>query len=73
MITFDLSLYSSQAIKQAISDYQNIAQIRSHQTDTGVECYLEKAKYDLKLTEMEFSNYVLCLTVSMSEGNNGLC
>ena len=64
-IEFDNQLYSGAAVKQAILDYGDIAQITCIPTDHSIQCTIVKSAYDMVLTKMEFCNYVLSLSVSM--------
>ena len=67
-IEFDKQLYSDAAVKQAIRDYKDIAQIICSSTKQGVQCTIVKSAYDMLLTKLEFCNYVLSLSVTM-DGN----
>ena len=64
-IEFDSQLYSGAAVRQAILDYGDIAQIICTPTDHGMQCTIVKSAYDMILTKLEFCNYVLSLSVSM--------
>lgn len=61
-IDFDLSIYPFQIIQRAISDYAKIATIRLSVSAEMARCTFYSSKYDLELTEKEFSNYVLSLS-----------
>ena len=64
MIRFDLELYQETAVLQGIQDYQDIAIIHPQVHDRFIDCRITESQYDMDLTEKEFSNYVLCLTVA---------
>lgn len=66
IIQFDKSLYSEQAVKQAIDDYAPIAKIHISCTPEYYVCSIVQSNYPIETTVQEFSNYVLNLTV-MSE------
>lgn len=65
MIEFDTSLYTEEAVIQAVKDYTEIADIGIKKIDGRVLCSLRKTKHDPELVLMEFQNYVLNLSVSM--------
>ncbi len=67
-IEFDEQLYSVAAIKQAICDYREIAEIVCEPMVSSIKCIITKSSYDMELTKLEFCNYVLSLSVSM-DGN----
>lgn len=66
-VVFDATLYSKEAIQQAIKDYESIAQINLSIQPEQYICSIEKASFPEEQTSLEFSNYVLALTVSTSE------
>ena len=65
MIRFDLGIYQERAVLSAVQDYQSIAEIRCRKTGKEILCEIVHSEYDLALTENEFCNYVLSLSVSM--------
>ena len=65
-IEFDPFLYSEKAVKKAIEDYRNIAEI-TYSCKNTIQCELSNSIYDIRLTEHEFVNYVLLLSVSMKD------
>lgn len=65
MIRFDLSIYQESAVLSAIQDYRSIADIRCEKTHNEMLCEIVRSEYDPGLTEKEFCNYVISLTVSM--------
>lgn len=65
MIRFDLSIYRENAVLSAIQDYRSIADIRCQKTKKEMLCEIVHSEYDPALTEKEFCNYVIALTVSM--------
>ena len=68
-IQFDLSIYSSKAVTQAVKDYESIADIQVEINDSVCSCHFSQSKYDLVMTSDEFSNYVLELSVSQENPN----
>ena len=64
MMEFDLSLYSKQAVLQAISDYKEIAVINWRIITDVFQCEFSQTKYDLETTMNEFGNYVLELSAA---------
>ena len=67
-ILFDKSIYTEKAVRQAIEDYKSIAKIELFCTSEHCDCSIISSEYPMKTTALEFSNYVLNLTV-MSENN----
>ena len=65
-IRFDTSIYSPAAIEKAIRDYQHIVSIKAKRSGKHIVCELSNCVYSEDVTQMEFSNYVLNLTVSMN-------
>ena len=72
-IAFDSLLYSKDALRQAIADYQELAHIQMAEREGEYICIISDTKYDLEETRLEFENYVLELTVSMGETHNDIC
>lgn len=66
IVKFDKALYSYRAIRQAIIDYSSVADIDIIDSDDSFICSINKSRYDMGVTKLEFSNYVLNLSV-MSE------
>ena len=62
-IQFDKSIYSETAVKQAIEDYTSIAEINMISTPESYICSINQSDYPMETTALEFSNYVLNLTV----------
>ena len=71
-IWFDKTFYSEIAIKRAIKDYAPLAEIKMNSTPECCICTISRSKYPMKTTILEFSNYVLNLSV-MSEKKNDIC
>lgn len=65
-IEFDKAIYSENAVKQAIHDYASIADIELVDTQERSICSINRSVYPIETTLLEFSNYVLNLSV-MSE------
>ena len=65
-LRFDTSIYLPTAIDKAILDYQQIASIKAIRSGNHIVCELSGCVYPEDITQMEFSNYVLNLTVSMN-------
>ncbi len=65
-IDFDKSIYSEKAVRQAINDYASIADIEMINTPERCVCSITRSDYPIEITRLEFSNYVLNLSV-MSE------
>lgn len=63
-ILFDLDIYSIDAVRQAVKNYEFIASIDVQIKDPMCICHIAHTRYDLQTTCDEFSNYVLELTVS---------
>lgn len=63
---FDKAIYSEEAVRQAISDYASIADIEMINTPEKCVCSINRSDYPVETTILEFSNYVLNLSV-MSE------
>ena len=62
-IRFDKTLYSEKAVKQAIADYASLAVIIMTNSPECCVCTIVRSEYPLETTALEFSNYVLNLTV----------
>ena len=62
-VQYDKSIYSETAIKKAIVDYSNLAEIELYNTPECFICSINHSDYPMEITAMEFSNYVLNLTV----------
>lgn len=65
-IEFDKSIYAEKAVKKAIEDYASIAEIKLTYKSESCVCSIFWSKYPIEKTALEFSNYVLNLSV-MSE------
>ncbi len=65
-VVFDKDLYSESAVRQAILDYAEIAEIGLICSEDNCVCTIIRSEYPLETTALEFSNYVLNLSV-MSE------
>lgn len=65
-VQFDKSIYSEKAVKKAIEDYLPIAEIDMISTSQSCICSIIRSEYPMETTALEFSNYVLNLSV-MSE------
>lgn len=63
---FDKGIYSEKAIRQAIKDYASIADIEMINTPERCVCSINRSDLPIETTLLEFSNYVLNLSV-MSE------
>ena len=72
-IEFDSLLYKKEAVKQAIADYQELAEIYLQDCGSKYICEISHTKYNLEETCLEFGNYVLELTIAMGDKNHGLC
>ena len=71
-LEFDSVLYKKDAVKQAITDYQDLAEIHFQDFSSKYICEVSQTKYDLDETCLEFSNYVLELTITMGDKYHGL-
>ena len=67
IIQFDKSIYMEAAVRQAINDYASIAEIKMTSTSECCICSINRSDYPIELTALEFSNYVLNLTVMKAE------
>lgn len=65
-IEFDKTIYSEKAVRQAINNYATIANIEMINTPESYVCSINQSVYPIETTLLEFSNYVLNLSV-MSE------
>lgn len=63
---FDKRIYSEKAVRQAIKDYASIADIEMINTPERCVCSINRSALPIETTLLEFSNYVLNLSV-MSE------
>lgn len=63
-IVYDKTLYSGSAIRKAIADYASIADIEVQESSDRFICTINRSKYPLDTTALEFSNYVLNLSVA---------
>ena len=63
-IEYDKTLYSGSAIRKAITDYSLIADIEMQESSDHFICTINRSKYPLDTTALEFSNYVLNLSVA---------
>ena len=66
IIEFDKTIYSEKAVRQAINTYASIANIEMINTPERCVCSINQSIYPIETTLLEFSNYVLNLSV-MSE------
>lgn len=62
-IIFDLDIYDYNSICKGIEDYTKIAQINLTCTVQECICTFNNCMYELSLTQNEFENYVLGLTI----------
>lgn len=62
-LLFDLDLYDCDLICAAADDYRRLAHIQVHCDGQIARCEFTKCVYDAELTALEFSNYILGLTV----------
>jgi len=67
-IILNRELYSINAIKRAVSDYDGIATIVSTEIAVGWECLFTDCKYDIAKTAKEFDNY--CIDLMGSRKND---
>lgn len=67
-VEFDKAIYSEKAIKQAILDYESIADIEMNNTPERYVCSIKRSDYPMETTMLEFSNYVLNLSVMSEKG-----
>lgn len=67
-VVFDKNLYYETAVRRAIDDYSELAEIKMTSTPDSCVCSIIRSDYPLETTTLEFSNYVLNLSV-MSEKN----
>lgn len=65
IVTFDKKIYKEQAIRTAILDYQQIAEILLKVRPLNFECKIVQSVYPIDITALEFSNYVLNQSVSI--------
>ncbi len=65
IVTFDKMIYKEQAIRTAIHDYQQIAEILLSVGPFCFECRIVQSIYPIDITALEFSNYVLNQSVSI--------
>lgn len=65
-IEFDKTIYSEKAVRQAIDSYASIADIEMINTQESCVCSINQSVYPIETTLLEFSNFVLNLSV-MSE------
>ena len=70
MISFDSQIYRRSAIRQACSDYHDLADIQYTENGNQVLCEINNPQGDPELIADEFSNYVLNLTVMMGGATN---
>lgn len=66
IVQYDKGLYSEMAIRQAIKDYSSFADIELTDSADSFVCVFNRSDYSMEKTILEFSNYVLTLSV-MSE------
>lgn len=69
-LNFDKEIYPRQAIRQAILDYQPIANINYSERNNKYICTFARSCYSMEQTMDEFSNYVLALTAKIERGRN---
>ena len=62
IVEFDKSIYSDRAVRQAVVDYLSIADIEITDSEKYYICLIKTSKYDMEITKLEFSNYVLNLS-----------
>ena len=65
MIQFDFSIYPPEIIKEAVKDFNEIAEIKTTFHEFAAECTIITSVYDAEQTEKELGNYVLDKTVSV--------
>ena len=63
IVEFDKTIYSEKAVKQAIADYAGLAEIEMTSTPIACVCSVVRSDYPMEITVLEFSNYVLNLSV----------
>lgn len=66
IVHFDQTIYKEQAVAMAIRDYQQVAEILLKVKPFCFECNIVHSIYPIDITALEFSNYVLNQTVSIS-------
>lgn len=64
IIEFDKEIYPEKAVRQAIIDYASIADIGMSNTSEKCICSINRSVYPIEITLLEFSNYVLNLSVT---------
>ena len=62
---FDLDIYPEHCIRQAIADYNDLAEIKLiiEGKDNLVKCQVISSVYSLEKTIKDFTNYVLSLAI----------
>ena len=70
MISFDSSIYRKEAVRQACSDYRELADIRIIEEPGSFLCDIRNPQADPDLISDEFCNYVLNLTIMMGGASN---
>ena len=63
IVEFDKTIYSEKAVRQAITDYAGFAEIELTITPAACVCSIVRSDYSMEETVLEFSNYVLNLSV----------
>ena len=70
-LEFDPEIYTEKAVKKSIEDYRDIAKITFNNSNPDAYiCNIEHSKYPDEITAVEFANYVLELTVTISAEEN---
>jgi len=64
VITFTHSIYTTEVVRRAIADYENICRIVSLETEKATRCVFSDSIADLDLTVKEFANYLVELAIS---------
>lgn len=65
-------IYSIEAVKKAVADYQGLANIQIFEYEEEMVCQFRNCVYDITLTEMEFENYLIGLCNQKGDWNESL-
>lgn len=63
IVEFDKTIYSEKAVRRAIADYAGFTEIEMTSTPEACVCSVVRSDYSMEKTALEFSNYVLNLSV----------
>ena len=62
-VKFDKSIYSKRAVQESIKEYADIAKFNFAESESDYICRIIHSIYPVNITILEFSNYVLGITV----------